>query len=84
MTIIGYKRNNFAGKDNRTIEGYDIYISHELSGDDADGISGERIYMTDAKLARTGYVPHVGDVIDVSYDWRRKPQAIYLRAEQTA
>ncbi len=47
-----------------------------ITGEDADGSACERYYMTDAKLARSGYKPHVGDEVNVSFNRFGKPDII--------
>ena len=41
-----------------------------------EGEACECVYMTDDKLARCGYVPKVGDEVNVSYNRYRKPDNI--------
>lgn len=36
----------------------------------------DRIYITDAKLAKCGYTPHVGDEVNVTYNKFGKVAAI--------
>ncbi len=67
MKVIGFKRADFMSKEGAPISGYNLYLSYPITGEDADGSACERYYMTDAKLARSGYKPHVGDEVNVSY-----------------
>lgn len=76
MTIIGYKRNNFSGTDGTPVTGYNIYCTYPLAGDDTAGSACDRIYLTDDKLAKSGYVPKVGDEVNVTYNRYGKPAAI--------
>ena len=57
MKVIGFKRADFMSKEGAPITGYNLYLSYPITGEDADGSACERYYMTDAKLARSGYKP---------------------------
>ena len=74
MKIIGFKKSDFAAKDGKQIHGTRLYLSAPLS--DGEGLFCESIYMTDEKLARSGYTPCLGDEVVVSYNRFRKPDAI--------
>jgi hypothetical protein len=63
-------------KEGAPITGYNLYLSYPITGEDADGSACERYYMTDAKLARSGYKPHVGDEVNVSFNRFGKPDII--------
>lgn len=77
MKILGFKRSNFTGSNGGEITGYNLYVtSYDLHGKDADGTACERLYLTDSKL--NGYVPHVGDTVDITYNRQGKPAAIQL------
>ncbi len=77
MKIIGYQRSNFKGDQGNEIRGMRIYLTSPLtSGQDVEGEACECVYMTDDKLARCGYVPKVGDEVNVSYNRYRKPDNI--------
>lgn len=80
MKVIGFRKNDFTGKDGKEIYGMRLYLTAPLSGNgkDADGQSCESIYMTDEKLARCGYTPKVGDEVNVSYNRYQKPDNITL------
>lgn len=76
MFIQGFKRADFTSKEGTPITGYNLYLSYPLTGEDADGSACERYYMTDAKLAKSGYTPHVGDEVNVSFNRFGKPDII--------
>lgn len=50
-------------------------LSYPITGDGA-GQACDRIYITDAKLAKCGYTPHVGDEVNVTYNKFGKVAAI--------
>lgn len=76
MKVIGFKRADFMSKEGAPITGYNLYLSYPITSEDADGSACERYYMTDAKLARSGYKPHVGDEVNVSFNRFGKPDII--------
>ena len=76
MKIVGFKRGDFVTKDGASITGYNLYLSYPLTGEDASGSACERYYMTDTKLAKCGYTPHVGDEVTVSFNRYGKPDII--------
>lgn len=76
MKVIGYKRNNFQTKEGNTVTGLNLYLAAPVSGPDAEGLTAERIYMSDAKLAKCGYKPRVNDEVTVLYNRFGKPESI--------
>lgn len=76
MKVTGFKRADFTSKEGAPITGYNLYLSYPISGEDADGSAFERYYMTDAKLAKCGYTPRVGDEVNVSFNRYGKPDFI--------
>lgn len=78
MNIQGFKRCNFTTKEGSVVTGYNLYLSYPLSGEDADGIACDKVYMTDDKLAKCGYTPQVGDEVTLTYNKFGKAAAIML------
>lgn len=76
MKIIGFKRGDFTSKDGVAITGYNVYLTYPATGTDADGVICERVYFSDAKLARSGYKLHVNDEVNISYNRYGKPESI--------
>lgn len=68
MKIIGMKKSNFQTKEGTLIEGYNVYLSYELTGEDAVGVGCERVYLTKAKLASCSFKPEVGDTVELTYN----------------
>lgn len=54
MKIIGYRRNDFTTSDGKQITGSNIYIATEIDPRRGAGVSVERQYLSDAKLAKEG------------------------------
>lgn len=54
MKIIGYRRNDFATNDGKQVTGCNIYIATEIDPRRGAGVSVERQYLSDAKLAKEG------------------------------
>ena len=76
MKIVGFKRADFTSKEGTMITGYNLYLSYPITGEDASGSAFERYYLTDAKLAKCGYKPRVGDEVNVSFNRYGKPDII--------
>lgn len=76
MNVIGYRKSEFTTPDNKTISGYNIYVSYPL--DKGTGMGAERFFLTVDKLLACGYNPNIGDEIKVEYNRFGKPNAIYL------
>lgn len=65
MKLVGFKHVCFTAKDTGAlIDGYNFYLTEERQ--DVEGVYAERIFVSKAKLA--GYVPHVGDEIEIVYN----------------
>lgn len=52
MKMIGYRRADFAAKDGTEIKGYNAYIATEIDPRNGAGVMVERMYLSDAKIAR--------------------------------
>ena len=77
MLCVGYKKSSFTPKgENTAITGYNIYLTYPVTGPDGEGVVADRVYMTEAKLAKCGYKPKVGDEVAVVYNRYGKPEAI--------
>lgn len=76
MKVIGIKRSDFSTKDGTQIEGYNIYLTYALTGDQAKGDGCERVYITKTKLESNGYMPEVGDEVTLTYNRYGKVAAI--------
>lgn len=75
MKIIGLKASSFKGQDGQVIRGANIYVTYPLTNG-GEGEACERLYMTDSKLAQSGYTPKVGDSVMVTYNRYGKPALI--------
>lgn len=62
MKIIGYRRNDFKAPEGNQITGYNIYIATEIDPRRGAGVSVERQYLSDAKLAKEGI--NLADLLD--------------------
>lgn len=54
MKIVGYRRNDFTTNDGKQITGCNVYIATEIDPRNGSGMSVERTYLSDSKLAREG------------------------------
>ena len=75
-TIIGIRSSSFKGEHGEQITGKTIYITEPLTN--GEGVSAERIFLTDAKLRDKQYDPKVGDKVHIEYNRWGKCSAMYL------
>lgn len=54
MKIIGYRRNDFSTSEGQRITGCNVYVATEIDPRRGAGVSVERQYLSDAKLAKEG------------------------------
>ena len=52
MKMIGYRRADFTTTDKIEITGYNVYIATEIDPRNGAGDMVERMYLSDAKIAR--------------------------------
>lgn len=52
MKIIGFRRNNFNTNEGKEVTGYSVFIATEIDPRRGSGMSVERQYLSDAKLAK--------------------------------
>lgn len=62
MKIIGYRKSDFTTKDGVSVTGYSVYIATEIDPRRGAGVSVERQYLSDAKLAKEGI--NLADLLD--------------------
>lgn len=77
MKVIGYQRKVYDFDKNGQhvhTEGLQLYLSYELRN--GVGVGCESVYINDSKLA--GYVPSIGDEVEVTYNRFGKVQGIKL------
>ena len=54
MKIIGFRKNDFKTSEGVEVTGYSVYIATEVDPRRGAGVSVERQYLSDAKLAKEG------------------------------
>lgn len=52
MKIVGYRKADFKTKDGVEVTGYNAYIATEIDPRFGAGVAVERVYLSDAKIAR--------------------------------
>ena len=73
--IIGLKDTSFTPKDSNTpISGKTLFICYP--SDNVEGFRCESVFGTMLRFVN-GYVPKVGDEINIEYNRYGKPEAIY-------
>ncbi len=67
MKIIGIRPAGFTAKDSgEYITGQNIFVTEPLSK--GTGCSSERLFISDARLNQCGYIPSVGDEVEIGYN----------------
>lgn len=54
MKIIGYRRNDFNTNEGQRITGCNVYVASEIDPRRGAGVSVERQYLSDSKMAKEG------------------------------
>jgi len=75
MTIVGIRPSSFKGDQGDTITGKNIYLTYPL--ENGEGTGTDRVFFTNSKLMKIGYIPKVGDDVRVEYNRFGKPSGIY-------
>lgn len=65
-TIIGIRPSSFTGNDGQVVTGKNIYLTEPL--EQGEGLSADRVFVTDAKINKWTYKPKVGDQVTVLYN----------------
>ena len=66
MKIIGIRPTSFTGDDKQEVRGTNIYVTYPL--EKGEGLGSERLFITEDKLSKWLYKPHVGDEVKVEYN----------------
>jgi len=66
MKIIGTRSVSFKGEKGEQVSGMNVYLTFPL--EKGEGLSAERIFLTDAKLSKFPYQPKVGDEVSITYN----------------
>jgi len=67
MTVIGFFRNDFTTEDQNVVTGYRVFVGHKITVN-GDGMKVDTIYLTDSRLAKSGYNLRVGDEVKLLYN----------------
>ena len=77
--VIGFQRSDFTVRGSgESITGYSVFLSRPIEGNDGKGLSAERVYLSDGKLAACGFdlANAVGKAVIVSYNRYGKVQSL--------
>ncbi len=66
MTVIGTRDTSFNFDDGRTCSGINFYVTYPL--DKGTGLACERVFLTNEKLQKSGFIPAVGDAFVPTYN----------------
>lgn len=78
MKVVGFYKKAFTAQDGRTISGINLYTGKPIERDGEGVCMVNRDFVSDSKLGRYGYVPKIGDDIQITYDRNGKVTDIQL------
>lgn len=67
MKVVGIRNVDFTAQDGNKISGMSIYCSYEITKN-GEGYAVEKIFLSDRKMNDCGYVPSVGDEVNITYN----------------
>lgn len=76
MKVIGFRKSSFKGDDGSQVSGVNLYLTEKC--EKGEGLSCERVYITDQRLNDCGYVPKLGDEVALEYNRWGKCSGIRL------
>lgn len=79
MKVIGIENVNFTGTDGKEVKGVRIHVAEPLQH--GIGESGDRFFLSEAKLSKLGFALSVGQVITPLYNRRGKVETLTLDSE---
>lgn len=78
MKVLGFRRVDFAGKDGKQITGYSVFCSELIKPEFGAGVSVEKVFLSDRRLGQMGYMPCIGDDLQVNYNRYGKLSSVVL------
>lgn len=79
MKVIGIENVNFTGTDGKEVKGARIYVTEPLQH--GVGESGDKFFLSEAKLSKMGVKLEVGQVITPLYNRWGKVETLVLENE---
>lgn len=76
MKVIGFRKSTFKGNDGSDVSGVNLFLTEPM--DKGEGLSCDRVYVLDRKLAFCGYTPKLGDEVKISYNRFGKCDGVFL------
>ena len=67
MKVIGIRNVSFDAQDGKHISGVSLFCSYPITKN-GFGVGVDKIFLSDAKLGYCGYMPELGDEINVTYN----------------
>lgn len=74
--IIGIEEVAFTGKDGTEVRGKRIHFTEAIAADRGVGETGDKIFLSAAKLVAMDFTPVVGQDIDILYDKNGRVKAV--------
>ena len=79
MKVIGIENVNFTGTDGKEVKGARIYVTEPLQH--GVGESGDKFFLSEAKLSKLGFALAVGQLITPLYNRRGKVETLVLNSQ---
>lgn len=76
--IIGVIHTNFIARDGTTIEGQTLHTTEPISAERGIGETGDRFFLSKAKLSTLDFTPAPGQTVEVFYNRYGKVSTIKL------
>lgn len=81
--IIGVIHTNFTAQDGTLIEGDTVHITEPISAERGIGESGDRFFLSRAKLSSLDFVPAPGQTVEVFYNKFGKVASLKLVSDDS-
>ena len=83
VRVIGVVYTNFTARDGTTIEGQTLHTTEPISAERGIGESGDRFFLSKAKLSTLDFVPAPGQSVEVFYNRFGKVASLKLVSDDS-
>ncbi len=75
MKVVGIRHLDFTGNDGRAVKGTQFFLSEPMEAP-AQGVSTEKAFLKPDALNNMGFMPKLGDEVEVRYNKYGKASAL--------
>lgn len=83
VRVIGVVYTNFTARDGTTIEGQTLHTTEPISAERGIGESGDRFFLSKAKLSTLDFTPAPGQTVEVFYNRYGKVASLKLVSDDS-